>query len=230
MSGSPRDKKYKRSIALSLILFLLIFSVYKLDHDLRPVLMAYCDSDARIIATKTINGTIRDEFGNKISYDDIMAVKTDKEGNVVMIQANTVELNRIGSEIALSVQDRIQNLGPSSVKIPLGVLFKNDLFAQYGPKITFKMQSVGSVLTTYRSEFEAAGINQTRHIVYLDVTTNILVVIPLARNSVSVTSSIPIAESIIVGKVPQFYGNFGNSAPNASNGGVNNFGVTSGGK
>lgn len=165
-------------------------------------MLAYCDSEARIVATTTINETIKNEFQNKISYDDIVSTKLDNEGNIIMLQANTVELNRIGSEIALAVQNRIQSKGTTGVKIPLGVLLKNDLFAYYGPKITFKMQPLGSVTTTYRSDFQSAGINQTRHVIYLDVTANVFVVIPLAKNNITVTSSVPIAESIIVGKVP----------------------------
>lgn len=175
--------------------------------------MALCDAEARIIATETMNATIREEFGNKISYDDIMNIKTDKDGNIVMIQANTVELNRIGSNVALSVQKRIQSIGARGVKISLGVLAKNDLFAYYGPKVTFKMQPIGSVVTSYRSEFQSAGINQTRHIVYLDITSTVQVVIPLARNMVTVTSNIPIAESIIVGKVPNTYANIESAKP-----------------
>lgn len=212
MRGSIIKKRYKA--ILWVIIFTSIFTVlsYKLDRDLKPVLMALCDSQARSIATETINGTIRDEFGSKISYDDIMTVKTDKEGNVVMIQANTVELNRIGSQIALGVQKRIEQVGERGIKIPLGLLLENDLFAYYGPKITFRMQPFGSTLTTYRSDFRAAGINQTRQIVYLDVTVNIQVIVPLARNSISVTSNIPIAESIIVGKVPATFVDLGGQA------------------
>lgn len=207
MTKSFKKRKIKSGVILLFIFIFILFIFYKLDKELKPVMMALCDAEARIIATETINGTIREEFGNKISYDDIMSIKTDKDGNIVMIQANTVELNRIGSDIALSVQNRIQSIGARGVKIPLGLLAKNDLFAYYGPKITFKMQPVGSVVTSYRSEFQAAGINQTRHIVYLDVKSTIQVVIPLARNMVTVTSNIPIAESIIVGKVPNTYAN-----------------------
>ncbi|SKA79584.1 sporulation protein YunB [Caloramator quimbayensis] len=207
MTKSFKNRKIKSGVILLFIFIFILFIFYKLDRELKPVMMALCDAEARIIATETINGTIREEFGNKISYDDIMNIKTDKDGNIVMIQANTVELNRIGSDIALSVQNRIQSIGARGVKIPLGLLAKNDLFAYYGPKITFKMQPVGSVVTSYRSEFQAAGINQTRHIVYLDVKSTIQVVIPLARNMVTVTSNIPIAESIIVGKVPNTYAN-----------------------
>ena len=212
-----KNKIKKRSKVAILFIFLLVVFIlisYKINNDLKPIMMALCDAQARIIATETINETIRDEFGSKISYDDIMTVKTDKEGNVVMIQANTVELNRIGSRIALGIQNRIGGIGGRSVKIPLGILFKNDLFAYYGPKITFIMQPMGSTLATYRSDFRAAGINQTRQIVYLDVTANVQVIIPLSRNSISVTSNIPIAESIIVGKVPNTFVDYGNASDN----------------
>ncbi|WP_051515094.1 sporulation protein YunB [Fervidicella metallireducens] len=107
----------------------------------------------------------------------------------------------------MSVQKRIEQTEKKEVRIPIGALFKNDLFAFYGPKIKFKMAPAGNVFSSYRSEFSAAGINQTRHIIYLDVKASVQVVIPLARNSVVVNSSIPIAESIIVGKVPDTYAN-----------------------
>lgn len=209
--GRPfRRKKYKRITIVFIIFFIIIYSLYKMDRDLKPIVMALCDAEARVIAAETINKTIRDEFVNKISYDDLMTVKTDKDGNVVMIQANTVELNRIGSDIALSVQKKILDIGVKGGSIPIGALTKNDLISYYGPKIKFSMKPVGSVASSYRSQFEAAGINQTRHIVYLDITANVQVIIPTGRNSIAITSNIPIAESIIVGKVPNTYAEFGN--------------------
>ncbi len=214
MSKPLRKKRFKRLVILSFIFFIFIFTFYKIDRDLKPLIMALCDAEARGIAMSTINETIRDEFGNKISYDDLMTIKTDKEGNVVMLQANTVELNRIGSDVALAVQKRIENTGVRGGAIPIGAVLKSDLIAYYGPKLKFKMKPVGYVTTSYRSEFQAAGINQTRHIIYIDVTTNVQVVIPTARNSISITSNVPIAESIIVGKVPNTYAEFGSSIIN----------------
>ncbi|CDF58358.1 sporulation protein YunB [Thermobrachium celere] len=201
-------KILKKAIIITIILFIvLILNIYFLDRALRPIILAYCDAEARGIALETINETIRTEFKNKISYDDIITVKTDKDGNIVMIQANSVELNRIGSEISLAVQDRIRNIDGRKGSIPLGVIFKNDLLANYGPKIPFKMKPVGSVNTNYRSEFQSAGINQTRHIIYLDIKASVQVIVPFARNNVSVITSVPISESIIVGKVPETYAN-----------------------
>ncbi|WP_027308062.1 sporulation protein YunB [Caloramator sp. ALD01] len=201
-------KFFKKAFIIFIIIFIFfIINIYLLDRTLKPIILAYCDAEARGIALETINETIRTEFKNKISYDDIITVKTDKDGNIVMIQANSVELNRIGSEISLSVQDRIRNIEGRKGSIPIGVVLKNDILANYGPKIPFKMKPVGSVNTNYRSEFQAAGINQTRHIIYLDIKASVQVIVPFARNNVSVTTSVPISESIIVGKVPETYAN-----------------------
>lgn len=203
------NKKNKvGKIIIIIFVFFCVFMFYQIDKKLKPTIMAICDNEARNTATATINNTVREEFGSKISYDNIMDMKLDKDGNIVMIQANTVELNRIGSQISLAIQDRIKDVGVKTAKVPLGVITQNDIFASYGPKISFKMKPVGYVTTSYRSEFESQGINQTRHIIYVDVTTSIQVIIPLATNSIKVTTNIPIAESIIVGKVPNTYANF----------------------
>ncbi|SEF54658.1 sporulation protein YunB [Caloramator fervidus] len=205
MKGKKRNFKMIIFIYVIMFIFMSVLLLIYLNYFLRPTLIAYCDQEARITAAETINNTVKFEFANKISYDDIMTVKTDKDGNIVMIQANTVELNVIGSQIALEVQKRIADIKEKTVEIPLAVLTGIEILSNYGPKIPFKMRPIGSVLTSYRSEFISAGINQTRHIVYLDVSATVQVIVPLARNSVTVTSSIPIAESIIVGKVPETY-------------------------
>lgn len=204
------------------LLVLILMILYKISIGLKPYLISACDVEARSIANETINKTIQDEFGSKICYDDIMNVKTDNEGNVVMIKANTVELNRLGSQIAIDIQNRISSLGEKGIRIPVGFLFKNDLFAYLGPKISFKIQPIGSTSINYSSDFKAAGINQTRQIIYLNVTSNIQVIVPLFRNVVTVTSNIPIAESIIVGKVPNSYANI--EDPSDLNG-LTNYGV-----
>ncbi|MEG2539384.1 MAG: sporulation protein YunB [Clostridium sp.] len=212
MRGS-RIKVKKKKNKGPLIMFLIVtgfivFTLYHINTTLKPTIMAICDAEARNIATETINNTVREEFGNLITYEDIMDMKTDKDGNLIMIQADTVELNKIGAKISLAIQERVKVIASSTAKIPLGAITKNDLFASYGPKISFNMKPLGSIETKYRSEFESKGINQTRHVIYVDITTNMQVIVPLATNKIKVTTNIPIAESIIVGKVPDTYANF----------------------
>ncbi|MEF9952728.1 MAG: sporulation protein YunB [Clostridium sp.] len=212
MRGSRLKVKKKKNKG-PLIMFIvvtgfIVFTLYHINSTLKPTIMALCDAEARNIANETINNTVREEFSSLVNYEDIMDMKTDKDGNLIMIQADTVALNKIGAKISLEIQERIKGLGNKTAKIPLGAITKNDLFASYGPKISFSMKPLGSIETKYRSEFESKGINQTRHVIYVDITTNMQVVVPLATNNIKVKTNIPIAESIIVGKVPDTYANF----------------------
>ncbi len=202
-----KSRRTKSLIIITAITIIITVICYKINDDLRPVLIAYCDYEARTLAMRTINQTILNEFGGQVNYGDLMNVKTDSEGKVVMLQADTITLNKLSARIAIDVQKNIQDTSSNGINtyVPLGVVLKNDFFAYMGPKVKFKMEPAGTAYTTYRSQFEAAGINQTRHTIYIDVTIDIYVVIPLYRNSITVTSSVPIAENIIVGDVPNTY-------------------------
>ena len=81
------------------------------------------------------------------------------------------------------------------------------LFSGMGPDIRVSVVPVGSVTTRFVTKFESAGINQTRHEISLEATTTMRIVIPTGTDTIQVTSTIPIAESIIVGTVPESYVN-----------------------
>lgn len=201
------NRRGKALVIAAIIILIITILCYKINKDLKPVLIAYCDYEARTLAMRTINHTILEEFASDISYEDLIKVKTDEDGRVVMLQADTIKLNKLSSQIAIHVQESIKEESSKGIDthVPLGVVLKNDFFAYMGPKVRFKMEPASTAFTAYRSEFEAAGINQTRHIIYIDVTIDIYVIIPLYRNSITVNSSVPIAESIIVGEVPSTY-------------------------
>ena len=76
------------------------------------------------------------------------------------------------------------------------------MFYTLGPKITVKMQQVGNIETSYESIFESAGINQTRHKIYLNVKSKMRVIVPFHSDEIEVTCQIPISDTVIVGKIP----------------------------
>ena len=79
------------------------------------------------------------------------------------------------------------------------------LLAGSGPRIPISIVPVGSVQTDFETEFEACGINQTRHKVYLQLSASIRIVIPTGAKTTNVTANMLVAESIIVGKVPESF-------------------------
>lgn len=194
--------KVKLLIIISIIMINFTISIYILDKIVMPTVMAVADAEMRAKAIEIVNCAIMNEYSNQFNYDEIIKVDKDLEGNIVMLKADTLKMNKIASDVALESQRELVKLGDIGIKIPLGYITRNNILSYYGPKITIRMQPVGHVETRYSSEFESAGINQTRHKIYVKVKTTVRVIIPLKSNDIEVNNEVPIAETIIVGKTP----------------------------
>jgi sporulation protein YunB len=205
MYNKTKQKIIILIITLSIVLPLFF---YRLDKVITPTVMAVADGEMRAKAIEIINMCILDEYSKEFKYEDIIKAEKDNEGNIIMLKADTLKLNRIGSNVAIKAQREIKNLGSIGVKVPIGYISKNNILANFGPDITVRMQPIGYIEASYSSEFESAGINQTRHKIYLQVKTSLKVIIPFASNNIEVKNEIPIAETIIVGKIPNAAINF----------------------
>nr|WP_236900487.1 sporulation protein YunB [Clostridium estertheticum] len=176
--------------------------IYIFDRTTMPTVMAVADSEMRAKATEIVNKAIIDEYSNQFNYDEIIKVDKDSVGNIVMLKADTLKMNKIACDVALKSQKELMKLGDVGIKVPIGYITRNNILSYYGPSVNIKMQPIGHVETKYSSEFESAGINQTRHKIYVKVKTTVRVIIPLKSNDIEVTNEVPIAETIIVGKTP----------------------------
>ena len=187
-------------IAIIMINFTIFISIF--DKTVMPSVMAVADAEMRAKATEIVNKAIIDEYSKQFNYDQIIKVDKDSLGNIVMLKADTLKMNKIACDIPLESQKELMKLGDVGIKVPIGYITRNNILFYYGPKITIKMQPIGHVETKYSSDFESAGINQTRHKIYVKVRTTVRVIIPLKSNDIEVANEVPIAETIIVGKTP----------------------------
>lgn len=202
-----RRKKSKKGLFIFLVLFFvfLIYGFLIIDRNVKPTIIAMSEVKARMIATQAINDAVKITIKDDIKYKDLIFVKTDNEGKITMMQANTVMMNSIASDVALEVQRQMRQIAVNSIKIPLGNAFNSQLLAQYGPKIKLDIIPHGTVTVDFATEFNESGINQTIHKVFLIINTNVKIIVPLASDTVNVTATVPIAETIIVGDVPENY-------------------------
>lgn len=205
--NKERNKKNKlySYIVILLITFLIVFfwGVYYIDNIITPKVMLVADTEMRAKANEIINKNALEIYSDNFRYEDLIRVEKDKEGNISMLKADTVSLNKIATEVALKSQSEIEGLGAIGVKMPLGYVLKNNLLSYMGPKITIKMKPMGMIETSYDSVFESAGINQTRHKIYVNFNCKLKIIIPTQNSELIVKNTIPIAETIIVGKVPR---------------------------
>lgn len=194
--------KFKIVVIITIIIFFLSVFIYYFDKNIMPTIIVASDAEMRSRTMDIINNIVIEEYSKKFDYNDIINIEKDQEGNIVMLQADTLKLNKIACDVSIKTQEKLREAGNIGVKIPMGYIFKKSILAFIGPKITVKMQPVGSINTKYISEFETGGINQTKHKIYVRLDTTIRVVIPLMSNDIKVQNEIPISEIIIVGKVP----------------------------
>ena len=200
-----RRKKRKTPLLLfAILLFLFSYIYYITEKNIKPSIMAMSEIKARLIAAQAISDAVNKKIQDNY-FNNLIIVKTDSNNRVTMVQANTMEMNRLASQTSLAIQDEIKDMAAKGIRIPISNIFGSQVFANTGPKLNINIQPAGSVNVDFNTEFEEAGINQTRLKIYLVAKTNIQIVIPLASNKIDVVSHIPVSETIIVGDVPESY-------------------------
>lgn len=190
-------------VSFSLLSFALMLQV--IDARLKPTIAAYAEAKVRSAVTNAVNKAISEKVAKSIKYENLMSIKTDSRGKVALIQPNTGEINRLSSITVMEVQKYLKSLTYQRFDIPLGQILNSQLLASAGPRIKVAVMPIGSVSASVSDEFQQAGINQTRHRIYLSVNANVRIVVPLVRSSIQVSSKVPLTEAVIMGEVPQVY-------------------------
>ena len=198
-----RYKEKKLIILLIAFALLMVYAYLYIDNNIKPTLIALSEIKAKAVTTKAINDTIKSRIKNNINYDDLILIKYDNNGRATLVQANMMMMNTIAADVALEVQEQLGNLSANKVTVPISNAFNRQII--HLPSIKLEIQPQGSVNVDFATEFEEAGINQTRHRIYLIVMTDIRMIIPLTSETLRVTTNIPIAETVIVGDVPEQY-------------------------
>jgi len=195
--------KHPKITMIIIAIFLLFNSIlYLFDKNIFPAVLSIGEEKLKREATTIINETALEIYSNDFNYNDIIITEKDNEGNITMLRADTVKLNYLASRLVLASNDKINELEEIGLKVPLGYMTKNLIFYSLGPKINIEMTQVGNISSSYESIFESAGINQTRHKIYLNVNMKMKIIVPLKSRDVEIASQIPISETIIVGKIP----------------------------
>jgi sporulation protein YunB len=198
--------RFSKKWIVIIILAVLVILYIVLDSLIRPTILTLAESRLKAIAVSAMNNAVRDTIGKSgITYTDLIYIQKDGEGNITMINANTVLMNELAADTAMAAQNNILNAGEQGISIPLGTVFGGPLLTGRGPAIVVKFEPTGSVTTNIEDELDAAGINQTSHKIYFILNASIKIVVGNISQTVEVSSEVLISETIIVGKVPQTY-------------------------
>lgn len=208
-----RTAKLRRRRALCLLLaglMLILGGVLLAERNLTRVVLSLAQAQARAMAVQALNESAAELLSTgQVDYAALMHVSTDADGQVRLIQANTPEMNRLATRVSLMAQARLEGAREQVVRVPLGSALGLTLFAGAGPRIEVRVLPVGSVHAAFHTDFQSAGINQTRHRVSLTLTARVQLVIPTGAQTVDASTQVAMAESIIVGEVPETFTDVG---------------------
>ena len=173
----------------------------------------YHDAIRELAQTQVMNSTsdlINDaidkqiELGN-ISYDRIIYFEKDLNGKITALKTNMSEVNRLKTEILNRINDEILALDTTDLGISLGNLILPELFSGKGPEIPIQILSIRNSDASFQSYFTEAGINQTLQQLTMDVKVDVSVLVLAQTESFTVSSQVVVAETIIVGQVPETF-------------------------
>ena len=206
-----KNRKYKQkklSIKIKILIIVAFVSIIAvlLDRQMRPLIKSVVFSQAQTVSTNVINQVVADELSRlDIDYSDIIDIQKDADGKILAVSTDMKKVNSLKSLMTLSIQDKISAMEVQKTKIPLGTFTGTEILNGRGPKIPIDVSMSGRVIMDFKSEFVSAGINQTKHKLYLEVNSEVLAFIPGYPVNTVVKTSILIAETIIVGEVPAVF-------------------------
>lgn len=209
MAGPQRAKL----ICLLLAFLLTVLAVVATTH-LRALLGNLAATRVSNLVGRVVTEAVSDAInGGEIQYNSLISLEKDAEGHITALQSNMAAFNRLQSDITQDVLSRLEQVSDIDLSIPIGTLTGSALLVGRGPGITIRMQSVGSCSAHFENQFDQAGINQTTHRILLCIDVSMSILLPGFRTSTQVSNTFSVAETVIVGGVPDSYTYFDSGNP-----------------
>ncbi|MBC3937573.1 MULTISPECIES: sporulation protein YunB [Anaerotruncus] len=200
---SRRKLRALKMLAAGMLILLAAFWV---DGRIRPLISTVSTYQSKLVATRAVNDAVLRVISEEnITYGKVMNAVLDEKGKVTTVTTNMVALNRLKAEINNAVSDELQKGIDQPIDLPLGTLLGGHFLSGRGPNVQFKVVPMGYTETQIYNKFQSAGINQTLHQVMVTVNTRVAAILPLYTVETDVSTDICIAETVIVGEVPQSF-------------------------
>ena len=198
---------FKRMIVLIVILSIVAgVGVFLFRRRYQQVILHLAETQVKNATSDLINDAIdkQIEIGN-IHYDRIVYFEKDLDGRITALKTNMSEVNRLKTDILNLINDEILAVDTADLGVPLGSLFLPEFMSGKGPSIPVQILSIRNSDASFQSHFSEAGINQTLQQITMDVSVDVAVLELGETDSFTVSSQVVVAETIIVGDVPDTF-------------------------
>ena len=194
-----------RALALSVVVGLLTL-VITAAVQMRPLLAGLATTKVSNTVTRIVSEAVYQAIEDgEIRYDGLVTFEKDETGQITAVRSNMAAFNHLQADILDTILTRIDQVSARELSIPVGTLTGFSLLAGRGPRISVRMESVGSSEANFHNEFVSAGINQTKHQIILTVDVSVSILLPGFTTATKVSNSFIVAETVIVGSVPDTY-------------------------
>lgn len=206
-------------LRLMLLTLILLLAFFALRSKYRSIVLELAETQVKNATSDLTNDAIAKQIAaGDIQYDRIVYFEKDLNGRITALKTNMSEVNRLKTDILNIINDEILALDTSDIGIPLGSIFLPELFSGKGAAIPVHILTIRNSEATFRSDFTQAGINQTLHQLTMEVSIDVSVLVLGTTDSFTIASEVVVAETVIVGDVPETYlqtgGNYGSEREN----------------
>lgn len=212
MSAGPWRLKLERRLRRGLPLWVLTWlvaaavmcaAVRLTECALRPVLAAAARYQVRSQVTAAVEQwAARDLQERGVDYSDFVTITRNEAGEITALSADMARLNLLRAELSAHLLERLED-SQLELTVPVGSLLPIEPTWARGPELHLRALALGTASAEFESEFTSAGINQTRHRLWLELSVPVTVLLPGGGEELTVDSCLCVAETVIVGRVPQ---------------------------
>lgn len=173
---------------------------------LRPIMDSMATARVSNAVHKAVAQAVTETIASgNYEYHDLITLEKDQNGKITALMSNMTRFNQLQVEVGESVMKKVGSVSDTELAIPLGSLSGNVFLAGRGPDVRIKILSVGSPETAFENNFTDAGINQTKHKIVLNIAVTVRILMPGYTTVTTVNSTLAVAETVIVGEVPETY-------------------------
>lgn len=200
-----RERTRRRFPLLLLCLALLLCFLGFAGRFLSELATQIAVSDAADLVSAEVNRVV----ARVLSQEDFASLRyvrfeKNEAGEIAAVSADMGAVNALSAAILENVVGTAGNR-TLTVKIPAGSLSGVSLLMGRGPEVPVEILMLTSSRVGFDNSIVSAGINQTKHRLLLTVCVDIDVVVPWGTRSTQVQSQVLIADTIVVGQVPETF-------------------------
>lgn len=200
-----RKKRRRRRLLLIVPLLVLTGLVLLVELHLSPYIRELARNQAVNAASNAIIEAVSEMLRRgDTDFSRVIVLEKDVEGHITALRTDMTQVEVLELLDTLVAQINTQQMG-----IPLGNLLLPDLLAGTGPELPVKAVSLTMSNADFFSDFTAAGINQTLQTLKVKFTISLTILTTVGYETVDVDSDVMLAQTVIVGTVPETYVNLG---------------------